>query len=282
MFSTTSIKEYSLARQRHDFQDATPPPLIINPLLHRHSESQYSQKTSILLSRLPLEIRLYIWSHALGNQRVHIISKYRRLGHTLCDTEYWREWEAERPGLRASSWMYTYGSLPTTKKLADYNLCDLLVSCKQIYAEACPLLYKTNVFTFFDLRTVAIFRCSIPPKRWNAIRYMDVYAMFYRKDDVKDSVETQSQLQLEAWPNVCAAFASMLDLRSLRILIGNARYLDAGYLLGGRRMELYEVILRFLGRCKMNVGIDVVLMSETDGYRHRKRTWDLLGLEEMA
>lgn len=150
------------------------------------------------------------------------------------------------------------------------------------HQEACSVLYKTNIFTFFDLRTVEAFRCSILPEYWTAIRYIDIYAMFYRKDDMKDSVEARSQLQLEAWPHVCATLASMPNLRGLRIFVGNARYLDAGYLLGGRRTELYEVVLRFLQRCKISVGVEVILVSEEATHRHRKQTWDLLGLEEMA
>lgn len=83
-------------------------------------------------SQFPPEIRRMIWQHAIGNQKIHIINKYRRLGHAVKNDEYWRQQHAKRPDLRASSWIYTYGSLPTIKQLADNNLCDLLFTCRQI------------------------------------------------------------------------------------------------------------------------------------------------------
>ncbi|KAF1938560.1 hypothetical protein EJ02DRAFT_514428 [Clathrospora elynae] len=131
-FRSTSMKEYSLSRQRRDFENALPSPPV-NKHPHAQIPSQYkTQHQSSLLSRLPGEVRFLIWTYALGNQKFHIIPKYRRFGHAVCDADYWQQWNTERPSLQASSWMYTYGSLPTTKKLADYNICDLLVACSQM------------------------------------------------------------------------------------------------------------------------------------------------------
>jgi len=91
------------------------------------------QIQSTLLGKLPAEIRLKIWRYAIGNQEIHIISKYRRLGHAVCDEEYWAENQAERPGLRASSYMFTFGSLQRTKQLADWSMVNLLRTCQLVY-----------------------------------------------------------------------------------------------------------------------------------------------------
>jgi hypothetical protein len=42
---------------------------------------QTSQQQSRLLLHLPTEVRLLIWTYALGNQKIHIINKCRRLGY---------------------------------------------------------------------------------------------------------------------------------------------------------------------------------------------------------
>jgi len=91
------------------------------------------QTGSTLCATIPAELRLVIWEYAIGRQTIHIVHKYRRLGHAVCDTEYWTENRAERPNLRASSYMYTYGSLPPTKQLADWNMCSLLLTCRKMY-----------------------------------------------------------------------------------------------------------------------------------------------------
>jgi hypothetical protein len=90
---------------------------------------------------------------------------------------------------------------------------------------------------FFDLRAIDVFKASILPERWDTIRSVEIHAAVYRKDDITDAVEATSRLQLESMPN----------LRMLKIFVGNARYLDGGYLAGGRRTDLVEVVLRFLG-----------------------------------
>jgi hypothetical protein len=111
----------------------------------------------------------------------------------------------------------------------------------------------------FDLRTIAVFKASIPPERWDAIRVIEVYAMVYRKDDIVDAVEARSRLQLEAWPTACTALGSTPNLRTLGIVVGNASYLDEGYLAGGRMMGQGEVVERFLGDCKVSAKVEVAL-----------------------
>lgn len=78
---------------------------------------------------------MLIFEYAIGGQRIHIICKHRKLGHAVCNEEYWDEHRSEMPGLRSSSYMYTFGSLPATKQLADWSMCNLLRTCRQMYVQ---------------------------------------------------------------------------------------------------------------------------------------------------
>jgi len=185
---------------------------------------------------------------------------------------YWHQHHAKRPNLRASLWMYTYGSLPTTKQLAVQNLCDLLVTCSQVYYEAVDVLYATNKFVFWDLRTVEAFKRSVALERWRLIRDVQVYAAFYRREAVDDAVEAKSMLQLEAWPGACDALGELPNLRRLRISVARPKFLDSGYLTG-RRSDVYAAVLAYLTRCRVGVGIGVYFPGEVvlEGVRQRWR-----------
>ena len=106
------------------------------------------QTQSTLLSKLPAEIRAEIWKYAIGNQEIHIISKYRRIGHAVCNAGYWVEYQAERPDLRASSYMFTFGSLPRTKQLADWSMVNLLRTCQLMYVISLSslLLFRRSTY----------------------------------------------------------------------------------------------------------------------------------------
>jgi hypothetical protein len=112
--------------------ETKPHTLSLRPSLPRKTSSA-SQIQSTLLGKLPPEIRVVIWKYIIGNQEVHIVSKFGRIGHTICDAGYWAENRADRPDLRASSYMFTYGTLPTTKQLADWNMLSLLRTCRLMY-----------------------------------------------------------------------------------------------------------------------------------------------------
>lgn len=281
------MEEYSIARQRRDFHEALPTPLSqtrslavrLRPDLPRKTTAT-SHLPSTLLKKLPSEVRILVWEYVIGNQKIHIVSKFGRLGHVVCNAEYWADNRAERPGLRASSYMFTYGSLPMTKQLADWSLCDLLRTCRQIYTEALPILYTTNTFAFWDLRVLDIFKSSIPSARWRTIRSVEIYAMFYRHEDIPAACEARSSLQLEAWPSAASALGLLPDLRHLRIWIANPFYLDQKYL-DGDRTGLYAAVRAFLLQCKgvgVRGGLEVVLPVKKRGVARAAR-WNTYALK---
>jgi hypothetical protein len=166
------MREYTLCRQKKDFQgkgstfdfhtpnspaaDSLPVPIEEQRAFGSRSihdisvqGNVHAQSGSILFTRVPVEVRLAIWEHAIGRQEIHIVHKYRRLGHVVCDARYWTENRSEKPGLRASSYMYTYASLPPRKQLADWSMCSLLLTCRKMYA-------KTYVARRFLLTSISI------------------------------------------------------------------------------------------------------------------------------
>jgi hypothetical protein len=76
-----------------------------------------------------------------------------------------------------------------------------------VYQEAVQMLYATKTFAFWDLRTVEVFRRSVSLANWRTIREVELYAAFYRRDDIDHAIEARSLLQLEAWPGACDALA---------------------------------------------------------------------------
>ena len=103
--------------------------------------------------------------------------------------------------------------------------------------------------------------------------------MFYRNDDIADAMEAKSHLQLEAWPSACEALASMPNLQKMKILIGNARYLGDEYVLCRPKKHLYEVVLRFLERCRTASRMEVVIVSKC-AVRDDTKKLMFLGLDD--
>jgi len=84
--------------------------------------------------------------------------------------------------------------------------------------------------------------------------------MSYRKDDIADAVEARSLLQLEAWPDACAALASMPNLRNLKVRLANPQYLDKQYLMG-QRVNTREAVRSFVREIKVKTQLEVILMG---------------------
>jgi hypothetical protein len=175
--------------------------------------------------------------------------------------------------------MYTYGSFPTTKQLADRNLCHLLVTCQQIYQEAVALLYSTNTFVVWDLRTVEVLQRCIPLSSWEAIRSFEVNAMWYRQEDMDLDVQACALMQLETWPAACTALVSLPSLRSLKILIANPRYLDQKWLTG-QRSNVLQAVLDFVEECKVRVEVTVYLPGLDGQKLETAEKWNLKGLKK--
>ena len=142
--------------------------------------------------QLPLEIRLQIYQLILGNRTIHIrlamgeiISKPWR--HVVCQHGHSKHLEEQRlsfstacrpteewePGHRICRWQTYYN--PDTKKGSDYwdderMHLRVLRCCRQMYAEANPILWSTNTFSIHDHRTLKQFMAERDATQKRSIR----------------------------------------------------------------------------------------------------------------
>lgn len=122
-----------------------------------------------LLMRLPIELRLEIYTYVLGGNLLHIFQIPRRLAHKCCDA---------MPSKR-----YFRSCCPTTQRsnvrkpyLGPFSSANiaLLQTCRQIYLEAINVLYTTNVFDIDHLQTLVYLSRSIPPQHFATITTLHI------------------------------------------------------------------------------------------------------------
>ncbi|KAJ6500818.1 hypothetical protein C8R45DRAFT_979219 [Mycena sanguinolenta] len=123
-----------------------PPPLPTARIDIRRRAMAEQPRSSRLLS-LPPELRQLIYDHALGRRLVKIqlaASKYHK-NYVFASTFYQPIEDPDK--------IFEYQHQP----LADDISVALLLSCRQIYLEALPILHRRNTFYFsvHDFHTVA-------------------------------------------------------------------------------------------------------------------------------
>ena len=126
----------------------------------------FTNESCMLLQKLPLEVRLAIYSHAIGNDRFRIITVPWKVvavpdiaGNVSMAQRYFKP-----PVLHTT----------VPNKASPVHGIGLLISCRQIYQEAINLMYSTNTFVFLDFQTLETFTRSIPPRRLNTIRHLEI------------------------------------------------------------------------------------------------------------
>jgi hypothetical protein len=108
---------------------ALTPPLLPRRPKTRSNPHYVEQRTvaqfeSALLTKLPAEIRRRIWEMAIGGMRLHIVRKYKRLGHTVCSmSDETCDCDSISQELHRAA-----------EVLADWNMLALLTTCRQIHA----------------------------------------------------------------------------------------------------------------------------------------------------
>ncbi|KAJ9255207.1 hypothetical protein DTO195F2_6282 [Paecilomyces variotii] len=130
------------------------------------AQSHRAQSESLLLNKLPLEVRLAIWECVFGRSVVTIARKKKRIGHQVrVRPLYIWEIKKREPFSRGS-------------KLADWSLTSLLRTCRQVYIEAVNILYGTITFHFEHPWALMFLYETILPKRWERIRKVELVFSF--------------------------------------------------------------------------------------------------------
>ncbi|KAL4868149.1 hypothetical protein BDV12DRAFT_170147 [Aspergillus spectabilis] len=156
------------------------------------------QTTSPFLTKLPLEIRLMIYEYAFGDEVVHLVQVKDKIRHVRCNqttssldknrrccpitAARWRANDMSAPSSpqdlkqiqsQSTNMLYphTHPSLPSHLSTSSI---PLLQTCRTIYAESSPILYKNATFDTDDLATFIAFTLSISPAHLAVIKSLAV------------------------------------------------------------------------------------------------------------
>ncbi|KAF2491387.1 hypothetical protein BU16DRAFT_565091 [Lophium mytilinum] len=262
--------------------------LGINP--KRPEQHTSPQSACSLLTKLPLELRLHIWTLVVGGQRLHIIpslvpSLTRPPRYTLVDPGVFYRLDYERCKWGEDDWVGSssvrnahsacavwvtdggqlYFNAPRVLLEGDAQYKDeeyrylrwwvrknrilaLVKTCRQIYTEAVPLLYKSNTFDFRNLDVLLDFPKTILPHRFQLIRNLTLQFIFmlaraHRPYQVS-SAQAKARKDLEDWQKACAVLAQLKNLRDVAVLLGDRREQQGD---GWKR-----VVLEALGQVRVN------------------------------
>ncbi|OCK77253.1 hypothetical protein K432DRAFT_384840 [Lepidopterella palustris CBS 459.81] len=138
----------------------------------RHIFGRAKQKpptTCTLLARLPLELRIMIYTEVLGKSFLHIRTSERQVSHVKCLSMYDNIGCPQSPRQLAQFFFMAHEQavnmdIPTSSA----NLA-LLQTCRQIYTEAINILYSANTFDFAHPGIFTLFIPTIRPQRLAAI-----------------------------------------------------------------------------------------------------------------
>ncbi len=120
---------------------------------------------SPLLNKLPLEFRRKIYTYALGNHLVHILLTPSRIAHICCTCPTLKDFN--RACCHSARHLIVPKSVPIPP--SDTAIA-LLRTCRQICAEALPILYSSNTFDIDDLSAFVLFAGNISPRGLSAIK----------------------------------------------------------------------------------------------------------------
>ena len=127
---------------------------------------QYELISCSLLLGLPQEIKDHIFRYVLGGRLIHVFVKSaQELDHTICCSHTRGADASQRVSSTTSEDKISFTPekrphLACTTYMARYLPRDdirVLRTCRQIYIEACNILYVTNTFSFRDLTMIRRF-----------------------------------------------------------------------------------------------------------------------------
>lgn len=123
-----------------------------------------------LLARLPIEVRLQIWTYILGNKTFHIELLPGRLASQACENA----WDDDE-GSHAQWHHHLAHPAPKVCQSANSDVTPLLRVCQQVYNETGDLLYSANTIDVSDLGILKYFVQGAPPERLVSVRRLRVH-----------------------------------------------------------------------------------------------------------
>ena len=188
------------------------------------------------LCRLPLEIREHIYELALGDvgysdHGIHLVTMRKRMAHIRCydapprETNWFNPLRSI-PACEHTCWGPTAGDgayIGTHERHRipfEWNIVSLLLTCRQVYTEAVPIMYRSNTFIVRQSAALSNLERTILPQRFQAIRTLELSTRIpasERSDPYYLDFTTWLFDDPSRWEGACRTLARMDGLRNLTV-----------------------------------------------------------------
>ncbi|KAJ5058595.1 hypothetical protein J3E74DRAFT_7577 [Bipolaris maydis] len=175
-----------------------------------------AQGQSLFFARLPIELRRMVYEFVMGEQVVHLtLSQKRWFGHCICQCET----DGPRKGKQQCSCRVLVGGKKGAR--LDGGGAALVRTCRRIYAEAIPHLYRTHTFSLLHITHLLYLPSSVPQLRLNMIRTLHlrwaIRALPYLRRGPSSRVAYREDTA--NWERGWAIIAGMQGLRELYVVL---------------------------------------------------------------
>lgn len=203
------------------------------------------QSGSLLLTKLPLELRLRIYHHILGSMLIHVLRRditKPHVQHVACRAaDKQAHWT-----LRELCWKHDRGTVECTSTHANQSKDSLLalpMTCRQMYgtvsfpgtllsymhllsvsatanrsnsySETIDILYSANTINIAYYETLPQLQSCICPQRFNRIRSLEVFAPFF----LAVPYSRPGGFEERPWEEMWETITAMKGLQNLRVRV---------------------------------------------------------------
>ncbi|KAF2185867.1 hypothetical protein K469DRAFT_575050 [Zopfia rhizophila CBS 207.26] len=174
-----------------------------------------AQGQSTFFEKLPLELRQMVYELVVGEEVVHLtLGAKGRFGHFLC----------EEGGLGLGlGWECSCRVLVGGRECRrlDHHLLSFLTTCRRMYSEAIPILYKSHTFSLLHATHLLYLPNRIPIPRINTLRTLrlrwTIRALpYFRRPMSKKYAYPEDTAN---WQRAWQIIASMNGLRDLYVVL---------------------------------------------------------------
>ncbi|GAD95312.1 conserved hypothetical protein [Paecilomyces variotii No. 5] len=217
-----------------------------------------SQPDSMLLQKLPPEVRLLIYEYVFGDEAVHLVQVKNKVRHVRCKhvsssihsnrqccpltPARWRVNDGRMAG-HSDQVLYPHTHSMLPESLSNSGV-SLLRTCRAIYAEAADILYSQVEFDVDDLHTFIAFTLSVCPDRLRCIKRLTVqWTPIWQPmsgEEHKSSVYSHTHND-RLWAAFWARVMALPNLEELKLSLDIGRFCSTpvgGVIIGGKRIRL--------------------------------------------
>lgn len=194
------------------------------------------------LNKLPMELRLEIYTYILGGKLLHLVQPPKRLAHISCPMGNQYGYRAccpttSRNNVRKDN---NKSNSKLTESLSNGNLA-FLQTCRRIYIEAIDILYNSNIFDIDHLQTFTFLTKTIPPQRLATISTLHTtWGVVYHNGSYGRPLDG-----MDEWNSFCHLVATkMFGLRDFRVFLSHSLPLNVT---DGQDLDWIKPLLEITG-----------------------------------